>query len=130
MIKSEIQELIEAARSLQGAFTLSRPDFSAASVSAALKTASGAVFTGVNIDLACGIGFCAEHAAIAKMLEQREVEIAAIVAINKRGILPPCGRCRELMAQLSPKNAETQIILAENRLVPLRQLLPEHWLDH
>ena len=38
----------------------------------ALETASGNVYTGINLDLACGIGFCAEHSAVAEMLKARE----------------------------------------------------------
>jgi cytidine deaminase len=129
MTKLDIEKLIDAARAVQGAFGLSQPEFSAASVGAALRTASGAIHTGVCVDLACGIGFCAEHAAIAEMLKHREVEIAAIVAVSHAEILSPCGRCRELMVQLTLENSETQVILSGERVVPLRELLPEHWLS-
>ncbi len=130
MLKPEHKELIEAARAVQGSFSLSEPDFSAGAVAAALRTASGAIYTGVCVDIACGIGFCAEHAAIAEMLKHREVEIAAIVAVNKSGIVSPCGRCREFMAQLSPRNAATQVILPGERMSALRELLPDHWLGN
>jgi cytidine deaminase len=129
MLEPDIEKLIDAARAVQGACALKEPDFSAASVGAALRTTSGAIYTGVCIDLACGIGFCAEHAAIAEMLKHREVEIDAIVAVNNSWILPPCGRCRELIAQISPRNADTQVILPGERVVTLRELLPEHWLS-
>ena len=95
---------------------------------AALRTRSGYVFTGVSIHLACGVGFCAEHAAIAEMVKNREVEIATIVSVNASEVIPPCGRCRELMAQLSLKNGATQVILPGMKALPLRELLPEHWL--
>ena len=72
MPSNEDQELIEAARAVQGHFALSEPDRSAGSVAAALRTRSGAVYTGICIDVSCGIGFCAEHAAIAEMLKHRE----------------------------------------------------------
>ncbi len=120
--------LIDTATSLQGKFGL-EDDFSAAAVAAALRTADGNVYTGVCIDLACGIGFCAEHAAVAEMLKHHETRIAAIVAVGKRGVLPPCGRCRELMLQVDVANADTQIILRGDRTASLSQLLPEHWLD-
>lgn len=119
------QELIESARSIQGAFALSETDRSAGSVAAALRTKSGSVYTGICINVACGIGFCAEHAAIAEMLKHRETEIETIVAVKKSEILPPCGRCRELMVQVNPRNGETRVILAENRVATIRELLPE-----
>ncbi len=129
MLEADIERLIDAAQAVVGAFVLREPDLSAASVGAALRTSSGTIYTGVSLELACGIGFCAEHAAVAEMLKHREVEIAAIVAVNDSKILPPCGRCRELMAQLTPRNADTQVILPGERVVALRELLPEYWLD-
>ncbi len=129
MLEPHLHELIDAAQSVEGTFELSESDLTAASVGAALRTSSGAVYTGVCLDLACGIGFCAEHAAIAEMLKDREVVIAAIVAVNDSQILSPCGRCRELMAQLTPRNADTLVILPGERVVPLRDLLPEHSLS-
>ena len=127
MFESDIEELIEAARGVQGTFKLSDSEFSAASVGAALRTTSGAVHTGVCVDVACGIGFCAEHSAIAEMLKHREVEIAAIVAVDDSRILSPCGRCREFMMQLTPRNADTKIVLPGERVVPLGELLPDQW---
>ena len=120
--------LIDAAQRVQGVFPLGKK-FDAGSVAAALQTRSGAIYTGICLDLACGIGFCAEHAAVAEMLKARETRIAAVVAVGKRGILAPCGRCRELMVQINPHNLDCQVILAADRSVYLRDLLPEHWLD-
>ena len=39
-------------------------------VASALLTENDNVFTGVAIDVACSIGFCAEHSAIAAMVRQ------------------------------------------------------------
>ncbi|MGI4790842.1 MAG: hypothetical protein ACRYFS_18580, partial [Janthinobacterium lividum] len=94
--------LIEEAKKYVGEFYLSEPDdWTAASVSSALVTEAGNVYTGICLDLACGIGFCAEHSAIASMLQQRETVIKKIVAVNKHHVLAPCGRCRELMFQVN-----------------------------
>jgi cytidine deaminase len=94
-----------------------------------VRSRSGRVYTGICLDLACGIGFCAEHAAIAAMLEHRESAIEAVVAVGTGVILAPCGRCRELMVQINPGNLDCQVVLGEDRMVALRSLLPEHWLD-
>ena len=128
MDRFAIKELVDAARSVQGAFCLRRPKFEAASVGAALRSSSGTVFTGVSVHLACGIGFCAEHAAVAEMLKHRETRIQAIVSVTAEAVLPPCGRCRELMLQLDAKNSEAQVVLPNDSVVLLRDLLPEHWL--
>ncbi|MGH7559538.1 MAG: cytidine deaminase family protein [Gemmatimonadales bacterium] len=120
-------ELIAIASGLSGKFTPSE-DVTAGGVAAALVTARGHVFTGICVDASCSLGFCAEHAAIAEMLKARESEIRTIVAVNgSRGIAAPCGRCRELIWQVSPRNAETRVLLAPDRAVLLRDLLPAPW---
>jgi cytidine deaminase len=119
--------LIEAARAVVGDLKL-RGEFSAGGVGAAVRTVQGNVYTGICIDLGCGLGFCAEVAAIAQMLTHRETRIDAVVAVCSDGILPPCGRCRETMAQLDARNLDCKVIIAEGREVRLRELLPDHWL--
>ncbi len=121
-----MKDLIRAAREVQGSFSLSE-DFSAGAVAAALKTKSGNVYTGICIELACGIGFCAEHSAVAEMLKHRETEIEAVVAVSPEGIIPPCGRCRELLAQVNEGNLQTRVLLAEDEVVLLKDLLPHRW---
>lgn len=119
--------LIAAARSVLAPRRLS-PTVEVAGVGAALLTASGAVHLGVCIDAASGIGFCAEHAAAAAMVTAGESRVIAMVAVDWDGsVLQPCGRCRELIVQLDPGNAETQVTLP-SRVAPLRDLLPDHWL--
>jgi cytidine deaminase len=122
-----MNELISSAQKILGEFQLGE-DLNAGSVAAALRTEAGNIYTGISLNLACGIGFCAEHSAIAEMLKHRERLIAEIVAVGDEGIRPPCGRCRELMLQVSPANANTLVAIAEGQSVPLRELLPHHWL--
>ena len=83
-------------------------------VGAALVTDRGNLFTGINIQLLCGIGFCAEHSAVAEMVRNGETRISKIVATTAEGtILPPCGRCRELLYQIDQANLDTAVIVAE-----------------
>lgn len=118
--------LLAAAEAVRRPLELPR-DCSAATVGAALLTAAGDLFTGVNLDLACGIGFCAEHSAAAEMLKTGQTRVAAVAAVGRRGVLPPCGRCRELLIQLDPANAATRVLVAPGETVPLGALLPRHW---
>ena len=83
-----IEGLIEAAHKIVGKYKLSNADFSAGTVGSALLTTKGNVYTGIDIDVACGIGFCAEHSAIAEMLKNRETQIEMIVATNSESIIP------------------------------------------
>ncbi|MCU0868222.1 MAG: hypothetical protein MUF30_01265 [Burkholderiales bacterium] len=120
--------LVDAARAVMGEFVLG-PELAAGAVAAALRARSGRVYTGICLDLHCGIGFCAEHSAAAEMLKHRETEIDAMVALARRGVVPPCGRCRELLLQLSPANVSTRVAVDDATVVTLGSLLPRHWLD-
>lgn len=100
----------------------------AGGVGAALLAANGAVYTGVCIDIACSIGFCAEHAAAATMITEGENRVLKMVAVNWDGaILPPCGRCREFISQLHDDNLHTEVLVAPGVILPLRDLLPYDW---
>ena len=103
-------------------------DIEVGGVAAALVTDQGNVYRGICIDTSCSMGFCAEHAAIAAMLTAGEDKVAQIVAVNwDKSVLPPCGRCREFLLQLG--NQETQVLVAEDTAVPVKELLPYSWQD-
>jgi cytidine deaminase len=100
-------------------------------VGAALKTRSGKIYKGINIDCACGIGFCAEHSAISSMLLDQESEIEMIVAVNCKGkIIPPCGRCRELIYAIDKNNLGANIIISKTETIKLSKLLPLRWQEY
>ncbi len=99
-----------------------------AQVGCALMTDKGNIYTGICIVAKCGIGFCAEHAAIAEMLKNDESRIAKIVSIDKKGVAPPCGRCRELIKQVNYENLKTEVMVSEDEIVTLGELLPHVWL--
>jgi cytidine deaminase len=122
------KELIEKAKQVQGEFKLENKYSYAGSVGAAIKTQKGNMYTGICIDLPSGIGFCAEHSAVAEMLKNRETEIEAAVAVGDDKILPPCGRCREMMYQINRNNLDAKIIVDENTIVTLKELLPHTWI--
>jgi len=122
-------ELMARATALPNPRKLS-PTVQVGSVGCALVSASGTVHIGICIDAACGIGFCAEHAAIAGMVTHGESRIHTIVAVNWEGrIFAPCGRCRELISQIDPGNTETRILLPDGKVTTLRRSLPDHWLS-
>lgn len=125
MEDADAARLIAAAAALAGEFRTSE-DCVAGSVAAALLSRSGRLYTGICIDTACGMGFCAEHAAVAEMLKARESEVAMVVAVAAEGrILGPCGRCRELMWQVDARNRDARVIVAPDRTVALAELLPQ-----
>jgi cytidine deaminase len=120
------QELIEKARSVLNPTQVG--DYIVADVGCALVTEQGHIYLGVCIDAGSGIGFCAEHSAIAAMVTAGEFRIAKIVAVweGEQGlcILSPCGRCREMMRQMHSGNLQTQVILDLDKVVTLAELLP------
>ena len=121
------EELIEKAEAVLKPRRLSSTA-EASSVAAAILTKEGHIYTGVCIDTACSMGFCAEHSAAAAMITAGESEIVKMVAINKReNILPPCGRCREFISQLNDANIEAEVLINRQRAVKLIDLLPYDW---
>ncbi|HHV93643.1 MAG TPA: cytidine deaminase [Firmicutes bacterium] len=123
----EFSELYAKAKSVVNPRRLS--EFAeAGGVGAAILAANGEVYTGVSIDTACSMGFCAEHAAAAAMITSGEQVVLKMVAVNWDGrILPPCGRCREFISQLHPDNLNAQVMVDDNTVVTLRELLPYLW---
>jgi len=123
-------ELIEKAKSVLNPRKLSM-DNSAGDVACALQTLSGNIYLGVCIDTGSGMGFCAEHSAIAAMITAGETSIAKIVAVwGEDTVLPPCGRCREFMFEIDETNWEcTDVILKVDQVVKLKELLPHPYTE-
>lgn len=127
MMTTSFTDLIEHAQRVLHARQIASNAW-AGSVAAALLTASGAIYTGVCIDVCSGMGFCAEHAAIAAMITAGESRILKIVAINKSGVIPPCGRCREFMSQIHDDNLQAEVMVTPETVVLLHELLPFKWI--
>lgn len=122
-------ELIRAAESVLNPQRVGNRLFG--DVGCALISEKGTRYLGVCIDTGSGTGFCAEHSAIAAMVTAGELRITKIVAVWKDAsgvthVLPPCGRCREFIRQMSNSNLETDVILGRDNIVKLEELLPYH----
>ena len=99
-------------------------------MSAVIEGANGKYYTGVNIDLACGLGYCAERNAAGSMVTDGERVARRIVCVDRRqGLMTPCGSCREFLMLLSPQNADTEFLigLSPLRTARLKELLPHWW---
>lgn len=111
---------------------LRRGDYLIGDVGSALLSAAGNLYLGVCIDVGSGMGFCAEHSAIAAMVTAGEYQIQKIVAVwkNEQGqvhVIAPCGRCREFMRQIHPDNIDTtEVIMDTDVVMRLADLLPYH----
>ncbi|MFG2545418.1 cytidine deaminase [Streptomyces sp. NPDC048594] len=122
-------ELVEAAADV--ARTRCRGDNH--TMAAAARARDGRIVTAVNAYHFTG-GPCAELVAIGAAAAQGAHELDTIVAVGdrERGVVPPCGRCRQVLLDYFP--ALRVIVGGGDRLraVPVAELLPETyvWADH
>ncbi len=122
----DMQSLI--ARASDARIPISFRDGESGLVGCALETSDGEIFTGVNIDVPCSMGFCAEHAAVAAMLGTGRTRVVRIATVYKDGrVIPPCGRCRELLSQIDHGNLEAEVAVTNDSAMTLRELLPMRW---
>ncbi len=118
-------ELIDHARKVR---ENAHAPYSNFKVGAALRSASGAVFTGCNVEnVAYPEGTCAEAGAIAAMCAAGEYEISEIAVIaDSPTPVPPCGGCRQKIAEFA--NAAVPVTLAttggESQVTSVSALLP------
>ena len=85
-------------------------------VGAVLRTRSGRIFTGCNIENAAyPTSMCAERTAIFKAISEGEKEFDVIAVVTPNGGMP-CGSCRQVMAEFG---LDTRVLVAdaEGRLV-------------
>jgi cytidine deaminase len=95
-------------------------------VGAALRTKSGHIYTGVNVENAAyPTTMCAERVAIYKAVSEGEREFDVIAVVTSNGG-SPCGGCRQVMAEFG---LDTVVLIAdgEGRLLQkttVKDLLP------
>ena len=101
-------------------------------VGAALLTKGGRVYTGCNIENASYTPtVCAERTAVFKAVSEGERDFAMLaVCGGKNGVIagafPPCGVCRQVLAEFCPPEFPVLLITGENSFtrLPLGELLP------
>lgn len=102
-------------------------------VSAAVRSSSGKIYTGVCIDTCSGLGVCAERNAIFNMITNGEQEIDKVLCILPDGSCgAPCGACRELMVQLMAGHygdVEIMVDYSVGKIVKLGDITPEWWIE-
>ena len=106
--------------------------YSKFAVSAAILSSSGEVFTGVNVENASfGLTMCAERVAIATAVAAGVQSFEKIAVVVKGGG-SPCGACRQVLNEFSPK---LRVLIADEsgelvRSVSLTDLLPDAFGPH
>jgi cytidine deaminase len=112
--------------------------YSGFQVGVALRSSSGQVYTGVNVENAAyPEGTCAEAGAIARMIAAGDRKITAVyVVADGAEPVPPCGGCRQKLAEFSAPDVPVTMatISGIEKTLTVAQLLPgaftpEH-MDH
>ena len=80
-------------------------------VGAALRAASGVVYTGCNVENATyGLTICAERVAIFKAISEGERGFDAIAVVaDTEALTPPCGACRQIIWEFC---GDVEVVLA------------------
>ena len=124
LTNEERQSLIDLAN---GARKHAYVPYSKYPVGAAVRTKSGRLYTGVNIENAAyPQTMCAERVAIFKAVSEGESEFEVIAVVTNNGG-SPCGGCRQVMAEFG---LDTVVLIADGeghlqKEMTVAELLPE-----
>jgi len=124
LTKQEKQSLVDLANTArQRAYA----PYSNYPVGSSLRTKTGRIFTGVNVENAAyPQTMCAERIAIFKAVSEGEKEFEVISVVTENGG-SPCGGCRQVLAEFG---LDTIVLIAngEGKLMKemtVKELLPE-----
>lgn len=122
---SEYDPLIAAAKQAR---ENAHAKFSNFKVGAALRTPSGKLFDGCNVENATyGLTVCAERVAIFKAISEGERRFDAIAVVTDTDApTPPCGACRQLIWEFC---GDVPVVMAnlkgEVEVLRMRELFPK-----
>lgn len=120
-----VEQLLEEAKAArEEAYT----PYSQFKVGAALLTKEGLIYRGCNIENASySLCNCAERTALFKARSEgkKDFVMLAVVADSPRPV-PPCGACRQVMAELCPPDMKVVLSNLEGVIqeTTVRELLP------
>jgi len=115
-------------RAARAAMKYSHVPYSQFPVGAAIRTRSGNIYSGCNIENASyPEGWCAETTAISHMIMGGETDIAEIlVCAEKMDMITPCGGCRQRISEFAKPDAPVHLC-DQNGIIEtftVAQLLP------
>lgn len=97
-------------------------------VGAALRSTSGAVHVGCNVEnVAYPEGTCAEAGAIAAMIASGDTRISEIwVIADSPEPVPPCGGCRQKIAEFADQSVQVTLCTTDGKqkVMSVADLLP------
>jgi cytidine deaminase len=124
--QAALEDLLEMARQAAGR---SYSPYSRFRVGAAIRLASGEVVTGTNVEnVSYGLTVCAERSAVVRAVSQfgPDIRIDAVAIANLNGQpSPPCGACRQVLAEFIQHGAQVVFPTASGpRTMAFSELLP------
>lgn len=125
-IGADLRELLEQARA---AAAQSYSPYSRFRVGAAIRLDNGAIVTGTNVEnVSYGLTICAERAAVVQAVSRfgpgMRIVATAVANLNDEAS-PPCGACRQFMAEFMPPDAPVVFPLADGpHVAAICDLLP------
>jgi cytidine deaminase len=108
---------------------MSYSPYSGFRVGAALRLSNGEVVMGTNVEnVSFGLTICAERAALVRAVSQfgPGIRIEAVAVANLNGAAsPPCGACRQMLAEFSSPDATVVFPAADGaRTMRFDEVLP------
>src|SRR5579875_917113 len=121
-----LEDLLDQARR---AASQAYAPYSGFRVGAALALAGGEIVTGVNVEnVSYGLTICAERSALVSAVSRfgPEIRIRAIAVANlNNAASPPCGACRQMLAEFATSDAPVVFPSSDGvRTLPFAELLP------
>lgn len=121
-----LETLLERARSVAAN---SYSPYSGFKVGAALQLANGEIVTGTNVEnVSYGATICAERAALVEAVSRfgPEIRVAAVAVANlNQASSPPCGACRQMLAEFTAPDAPVAFPASDGvRVMTFADLMP------
>lgn len=103
--------------------------YSGHKVGAAIRTREGKIYGGCNVENSSyGATVCAERVAIQRAIaEQGRIDIAEVLVVTDADpAWPPCGMCRQVIAEFGPRaKIVTANLRGNTREIPIQDLFPQ-----
>ena len=125
-IEEALDDLIaQARRAAQQSYS----PYSGFKVGAALRLTNGEVVIGTNVEnVSFGLTICAERAALVAAVSRfgPEIRVNAVAVVNLNGSAsPPCGACRQVLAEFIEPEAPVAFPAADGmRVMPFLAIMP------
>jgi len=126
LAREALDDLLERARTVAGN---SYSPYSGFKVGAALQLSNGEIITGTNVEnVSYGATICAERAAMVEAVSRfgPKIRVQAVAVVNLNDAAsPPCGICRQVLAEFTEADASVAFPAGDGvRVMAFADLMP------